>query len=71
MVLVNAAFYLNTSEKIFASFLSLLLKSLIIGKDLLNQKEVGIQVKRKHNNYDFLLYGEHKWHKLKHLINQK
>lgn len=57
---------LNTSEKIFVSFLSRLPKSLIIGRDFPNEKEVGKQVERKHNNYSFLLYGEHKWHKQKH-----
>jgi hypothetical protein len=55
VVLSNAAFYLNTSEKIFTSFLSLHTKSLIIGRDLHFQKEVGKQVKRKHNIYSFLL----------------
>jgi hypothetical protein len=55
VVFVNAAFYLNTSEKIFTSFLSLQTKSLIIGRDLHIQKEVGKQVKRKHNTYSFLL----------------
>jgi hypothetical protein len=53
-----AVAYRRQRVKKIHRFLSLVAMSLIYGKDLQRQKEVGKEHKRKHNNYSIFFDGE-------------
>ncbi len=53
-----AVAYRRQRVKKTTQFLSLVAISLIYGKDLYSQKEVGKEHKRKHNNYNIFFDGE-------------